>query len=1343
VPVDAAAAQDGIAVRRWADGSDPGPGTVADLRERIEAVMLVDRDRLVERLDRVERPERAGRRRSEGRDRLLREVARAEERVERRRRAVPAVTYPESLPVSERRQEISDAIRDHQVVIVAGETGSGKTTQIPKICLELGRGVTGMIGHTQPRRIAARTVAERIAEELDVPLGSAVGYAVRFNDQVGDDTLVKLMTDGILLAEMPRDRLLRRYDTVIIDEAHERSLNIDFLLGYLARLLPQRPDLKVVITSATIDTERFSEHFARAPIVEVSGRAYPVEVRYEPVVDDAERDRDQTEAICDAVEELVAEAPGDILVFLSGEREIRDTADALGRLQLPDTEVLPLYARLSAAEQHRVFRPHQGRRVVLATNVAETSITVPGIRAVVDPGTARVSRYNARTKVQRLPIEPVSQASANQRAGRCGRVGPGVCIRLYSEEDFAGRPEFSDPEILRTNLASVILQMAALGLGAVAEFPFVDPPDGRQIAAGLALLDEIGALEDPTGEPVLTPIGRRLARLPVDPRLGRMILEAERNGCVREVTIVAAGLSIQDPREWPADKRAQAAEHHRRFADADSDFVAYLNLWDYVRERQRELSSSQFRRLCRREFLNFQRVREWQDLVTQLRQVSHDLGIGANRTPAERDALHRSLLAGLLSHIGVRAGDDKPTGGKGRDRRGEDRRGRDYEGARGTRFSIGGGSGLAKKSPRWVMAAELVETNRLWARTVARIEPEWAERLGAHLVKRSYGEPTWDRRRAAAVALERVTLYGVPIVTSRRVDYGRLDPQVAHELFVRHALVEEDWDTRHGFLAANRAAADAVRAVEDRVRRRDLLVDDDAIYELYDERVPASVISGRTFERWYRGVDPAVMRLTPGMLVVPGAGRIRFEDYPDRWEHGPQGRGPVLELSYLYDPLAEDDGVTVHVPLTVLNQVSAVGWDWHVPGFRPDLVAALVRSLPKDLRRNFVPAPEFARAFLQARGPADGPLLDTLADWLAVRAGAPVSLGAPSLEQLPPYLRVTFSVEDGRGRPLAASKDLDALKARLRRPLRQVVAEASASAEQHGLTTWGFGTLPRSIDTIVGDQVVRGYPALVDEGDTVGVRVLAEPDEQDRLMWEGTRRLLLLAVTPPVARAARRLPNDAKLALGYAPHADLGALLADCSTAVVDQLLADAGGPVRDPESWERLVASVRAGVADVATRVVTRTALALSWAHVVDTRLRGLTATVLGPSVDDIRAQLDRLVHPGFVTTTGGHRLIDLIRYLKGIERRLDKLADDPWRDRERMRPIRRLEAELDRLTGGRNPWTGYPEVDAVRWMIEELRVSVWAQMLGTPGPVSEARVKRAIDRLVGSRRSPAPGIS
>ncbi|WP_181423175.1 ATP-dependent RNA helicase HrpA, partial [Serratia marcescens] len=761
------------------------------------------------------------------------DIAAARQKVQVRAASCPRITYPESLPVSQKKQDILNAIRDHQVVIVAGETGSGKTTQLPKICLELGRGVKGLIGHTQPRRLAARTVANRIADELETPLGGSVGYKVRFNDQVGDNTLVKLMTDGILLAEIQQDRLLMQYDTLIIDEAHERSLNIDFILGYLRELLPKRPDLKVIITSATIDPQRFSRHFNNAPIIEVSGRTYPVEVRYRPVVDDGDdTDRDQLQAIFDAVDELGREGPGDILIFMSGEREIRDTADALNRLNLPHTEVLPLYARLSNSEQNRVFQSHHGRRIVLATNVAETSLTVPGIKYVIDPGTARISRYSFRTKVQRLPIEPVSQASANQRKGRCGRVSEGVCIRLYSEQDFLSRPAFTDPEILRTNLASVILQMTSLGLGDIAAFPFVEAPDKRNIQDGVRLLEELGAIATAeNGHYQLTPQGRQLAQLPIDPRLARMVLEAQKSGSVREVMIITAALSIQDPRERPMDKQQASDEKHRRFADKDSDFLAFVNLWDYLQEQQKANSSSQFRRLCRNDFLNYLRVREWQDIYTQLRQVVKELGLPINSTPSDYRSVHTALLTGLLSHIGQKDADKQ-----------------EFTGARNARFSIFPGSGLFKKPPKWTMVAELVETSRLWGRIAARIEPEWIEPLAQHLVKHSYSEPHWSKSQGAVMASEKVTLFGLPIVAARQVNYGSIDPLLCRELFIRHALVEGDWQTRHAFFRENQKLRAEVEELEHKSRRRDILVDDETLFGFYDRRIPNDVVSGRHFD---------------------------------------------------------------------------------------------------------------------------------------------------------------------------------------------------------------------------------------------------------------------------------------------------------------------------------------------------------------------------------------------------------------------------------------------------------------------------------------------------------------
>ncbi|WP_240759960.1 ATP-dependent RNA helicase HrpA, partial [Phytoactinopolyspora endophytica] len=925
-----------------------GP-SVADLRARLAELSIRDEHRLRRRLDGIRKS-----RRDENASAALREAAAeveaAEKRVASRVSSVPRIVYPEQLPVSQRKDDIAAAIRDHQVVIVAGETGSGKTTQLPKICLELGRGVRGAIGHTQPRRLAARTVAERIAEETKTELGEAVGYQVRFTRKADDDTLVKLMTDGILLSEIGQDRMLRRYDTLIIDEAHERSLNIDFILGYLKQLLPRRPDLKVIITSATIDPERFATHFG-APIIEVSGRTYPVEIRYRPLVADnstgAENDdggadeesgepRDQVQAIVAAIDELALEPPGDVLVFLSGEREIRDTADALNKRfagtahRGAGTEVLPLYARLSAAEQHRVFQSHNGRRIVLATNVAETSLTVPGIRYVVDPGTARISRYSHRTKVQRLPIEPISQASARQRAGRCGRVADGVCIRLYSEDDYESRPAFTDPEILRTNLASVILQMTALGLGDVAAFPFLDPPDRRSVSAGVDLLHELGALDPQAKDPrkSLTDLGRRLSQLPVDPRIARMILEADRQGCAREVITIAAALSIQDPRERPADHQQAADEKHARFRDPTSDFATLLNLWRYLGDEKRARTSNQFRKMCRTEFLNYLRVREWQDLDAQLRSLVKPLGVKLNDGPGGADNIHRALLAGLLSHIGVKEG-----------------QGNEYLGARGTKFGIFPGSGLFKKPPKFVMAAELVETSRLWARMNARIDPEWAETLAGHLVKRSYSEPHWSKKSGAVMAHEKVTLYGVPIVASRRVLYSKVDPELCRELFIRHALVEGDWETRHRFFHHNRELLEDVEDLEHRARRRDILVDDETLFDFYDQRLPADVVSARHFDAWWkkaRHSDPELLTFSTDLLINDAAGGVQPDHYPDAWRHGEH----ELPLTYQFEPGSRADGVTVDVPLPVLNQVDPRGFDWQVPGMREELVIALIKSLP-------------------------------------------------------------------------------------------------------------------------------------------------------------------------------------------------------------------------------------------------------------------------------------------------------------------------------------------------------------------------------------------------------------
>jgi ATP-dependent helicase HrpA len=1266
------------------------------------------------RRSRTDSPERTARREA-GRSRLL------------------PISYPD-LPVAKRRDEIAAAIRDHQVVIVAGETGSGKTTQLPKICLELGRGVAGLIGHTQPRRLAARTVAERIAEELGVELGGAVGYSVRFTDRAGEDTMVRLMTDGILLAEIQRDRDLRRYDTIIIDEAHERSLNIDFLLGYLKQLLPRRPDLKLIVTSATIDTARFAEHFGDAPVVEVSGRTYPVELRYRPIIDpdapDNDEERDQTTAVLDAVDELIAEHHGgesnDILVFFSGEREIGDTAEALRRHfagKREQVDVLPLYARLSSAEQHKVFAPHDVRRVVLATNVAETSLTVPGIRYVIDPGTARVSRYSHRLKVQRLPIEAVSQASANQRAGRCGRTSDGICIRLYSEEDFLARPEFTEPEILRTNLASVILAMTALGLGDVAAFPFVEPPDRRQVKDGVDLLEELGAFDPSQSDPGkrLTPVGRRLARLPVDPRLGRMVLEADRIGVLPDVLVITAAMSIQDPRERPPEHQQAADEKHRRFADDRSDFLGYRNLWLYLQAQQEALSSSAFRRLCRAEFLHYLRIREWQDLVGQLRQVARSLGLattGDLSAPGDDPRpVHVSLLPGLLSHVALWDPDR-----------------REYAGARGARFATWPGSALYKKPPRWVMAGELVETSRLWGRDLGRIEPEWVEPLAEHLVKRSYSEPHWSASSGAAMAFERVTLYGVPLVARRKVAYGRIDPEVSRDLFIRNALVQGEWRTHHEFFHANRALLEDVEELEHRARRRDIMVDDETLVAFYDERLPADVVSGRRFDAWWKKARrewPGLLTFDPAMLVRDDADQVSARDYPDTWRQG----DIELALSYQFEPGTEADGVTAHVPVTVLNRLASDGFDWQVPGLRPDLAVALLRSLPKALRRSFVPAPDSASAALAAIGPEPRaePFTDALARQLRAATGVTVPRDAWDLAKVPDHLRLTFRVEAGDGHLLAEGKDLGALRDRLAPKVRQTVAAAAADVERAGLTSWSFGELPATFARELDGRTVQGFPALVDEGATVAVRVLGSRREAQAATHDGVRRLLALTLPSPLKPVVARLDNASKLALGHNPHGSVPGLLDDCVTAALDLLLDRHGSPPADDAGFARLQAAVRAELPDTAYDVVVTAARVLASAHEVAARVTGTASPAVLPAWLDIRAQLARLVHPGFVTATGAARLPDLVRYLTAMQRRLDALTA-PGRDRDRLARVETVEREHAAWLAGLRPERRCePEVRAVRWMLEELRVSLFAQQLGTPYPVSEKRIYRAMDALDG----------
>ncbi|MGZ4622512.1 MAG: ATP-dependent RNA helicase HrpA [Blastococcus sp.] len=1315
---------------------------IDELRERLSALTLADEHRLRRRLDGLRRTRDADARERQ-RERIAADVAAAEVRIARRRSAVPVIGYPDELPVSQRRDDIAAALRDNQVVVVAGETGSGKTTQLPKIALELGRGVRGRIGHTQPRRIAARSVAERIAEELDTPLGEAVGFKMRFSDHVSDSTLVKLMTDGVLLAEIAHDRMLRQYDTIILDEAHERSLNIDFLLGYLAQLLPRRPDLKLVITSATIDVHRLAAHFSDAPVIEVSGRTYPVEVRYRPVVDPeapegspaADPDRDQVSAIVDAVDELVAEGPGDILVFLAGEREIRDTADALAERALPYTEIVPLYSRLSAAEQHKVFTPHTGRRIVLATNVAETSLTVPGIRYVIDPGTARISRYSHRTKVQRLPIEPISQASARQRSGRCGRTSDGIAIRLYTEEDYLGRPEYTDPEILRTNLASVLLQMAALDLGDVADFPFIDPPDRRAVADGLAVLGELGALEDSADgrQGKLTAIGRALAALPLDPRMARMVVEGDRRGVLEEVLVIAAGLTIQDPRERPAEHQQAADQLHARFADENSDFLALLNLWRYLGEQADALSGNQFRRTVKREFLHYLRIREWQDLHGQLRGTARRLGMTLGEPAPEPDekGITAALLAGLLSHVGMQVEQAK----------GDKRPGREYLGVRNTRFVIAPGTPLAKKPPRWVVAAELVETSRLFARTVARVDPEEVERLAAHLVTRQYSEPRWDAKRGSVVATERVLLYGLPLVVGRRVQYGSIDPVVSRELFVRHALVAGEWTTHHRFWADNQRAIEQVAALEERARRRDIRVDEDTLFDLYDARIPADVVSTRHFDRWWkaeRRTRPDLLTFTPEMLTnAAAAGQVRVEDYPDE-VHLTQGL--TLPLSYAFAPGTADDGVTVDVPLAVLDGLvdggasatSGESLAFTVPGLREELVTALLRTLPKQLRRGLVPIPDRVREVLPHIDPGE-PLLPALERELRRATAVTVPPDAWAPDQVPDHLRATFRVLDDQQRPLATGKDLAELRRRVAPQSRAGLARAAASVERTGLTDWAVGTLPRTVEIDRGGHRVTAYPALVDEGETVGVRVVATEAEAARLHRRGARRLLVLVAGSPARQITKSLSPRTRLALQFNPDGEIADLVADCVDAAADELITAAGGPPRDETAFSALVSSARDDLHRLTADTVGKVEAVLTRAREVAVAIGAAPGRrVPDAAIADLRRQMGGLLHRGFVAATGRRRLPDVVRYLTAMAHRLEKLPANAVRDELAMRQVAAVTAEYEQLRA-QLPDTGAPDdpVGRIRWMVEELRVGLFAQNVGTPRPVSEQRIYKAIDAL------------
>ena len=1317
---------------------------------------------------------------------------------------LPEITYPEALPVSQNLDVISKAIKNNQVVIIAGETGSGKTTQIPKICLSLGRGVEGLIGHTQPRRIAARTVANRIADELNTPLGAMVGYKVRFNDQVSDQSYIKLMTDGILLAEMQNDRLLRKYDTLIIDEAHERSLNIDFILGYLKQILPKRPDLKVIVTSATIDTSRFSQHFNNAPVIEVSGRTYPVELLYRPLFSskepskesskDASKDDDDSETsslqksqesrqsddgdiisgILNAVDELSDISHGDILIFLNGEREIRDTAAALEKANLPHTSILPLYARLTVQEQNRIFQSHSGRNIVLATNVAETSLTVPGIKYVIDPGTARISRYSYRTKVQRLPIEAISQASANQRAGRCGRVSSGVCLRLYSEEDFNNRPAFTDPEIIRTNLATVILQMMSLDLGDIHQFPFVQPPDSRNINDGVKLLEELAAISLSTqansahtkdnhpkvnqnkSQYTLTKAGRLLAKFPIDPRLSKMVLTAINLGCAEQLLIIVSGLSIQDPRERPHEKQQAADEKHNRFKSKTSDFVSLLKLWQYIHQQQKLLTNNQFRRLCKKEYLSYIRLREWQDVFSQLKQTFKEQNIklsslnisfellddstdksseSSSENSTEKnsekedqfDTLHQAILSGLLSHLGQQ--DEN----------------REFKGARGSKFYIFPGSALARKPPKWLMAAELVETSRLFARMVARIDPLWIEPLAEHLTKHNYSEPHWEKKQGAVMAFEQISLYGLIIVAKRKINFSRIEPQTCREIFIREALVNGDCTLHEKFFKHNHELVASIEALEQKARRKDFLIDEQQLFNFYDEKLPEQVLCLRSFLSWWKkeknnnGSDSGsdnknknenqTLHFTKAFLLNENASTLSVKEYPNTW----QQQALTLPLEYHFSPGDIDDGVSLIIPIGILNQVQIEGFDWLIPALRYELLIALIKSLPKSLRRNFVPAPNYAEACLSTMTEFDGDIQSALAKQLLRMTGVRLPENAWQDADIPLHLKMNFKILNEDNKLLKQGRDLEKLKVELQGKVKSSIQKvAEKGIEKTELTTWDFGDLPQSYEKKVASITIKAFPALVDKNKTVAIELFEHEAQAKLAMLKGTSRLIILNIPSPIKYLQTSLPNKAKLGLYFNPFGSITELLQDCIMAACQHLLLKQNHfPINDSEF---IVAKdyVRAEISDCVLHAAIKVEKALNLTHTIKKMMKGNVPLNTIQSHGDIKQQLEKLIFKGFVTETGIDKLDNMNRYLNAIIRRLEKLNIDPNQDRLKLLEVDKVSSNFKDIVDKQRKDIPLPEdIVETRWMLEEFRVSLFAQNLGTAYPISAKRILNHIKNI------------
>ena len=1236
---------------------------------------------------------------------------RTPEDIAQRLRNLPQPTYPDDLPVVTMRADIARAIADNQVVIICGETGSGKTTQLPKICLELQRGVHGMIGHTQPRRIAARTVATRIAQELKSPLGHAVGYKVRFSDKLSSNSYIKLMTDGILLAETQGDRELRAYDTLIIDEAHERSLNIDFLLGYLKRLMPRRPDLKIIVTSATIDATRFAEHFATdgkpAPVIEVSGRTYPVEVRYHPLgKNDSEDDKDLDEAIVDAVAELWRErAGGDVLVFLPGEREIREAAEALRKHHPKGAEILPLYARLSFEEQDRVFKSGGARRIVLATNVAETSLTVPGIHYVVDTGLARINRYSYRNKVEQLQIEKIARASADQRAGRCGRVAAGVAIRLYAEDDYAARPQYTDPEILRSSLAHVILRMKALRIGDVEDFPFIEAPTSRMIADGYQLLAELGAVD---ADKALTPVGWQLAKFPIDPRIARMIIAAKQENCLKEVLIIASALSVQDPRERPFDKAEAADRAHAQFVDDKSDFMAYLKLWQFFSEAiQHKKSNSKLAQELAAQFLSQRRLREWRDIHSQLTSLVAEIGMQANETPATPEQIHRALLAGLLGNIGFKNEDGE------------------YLGARGIKFTIFPGSGLRKAQPKWVMAGELVDTARLYARSVARIEPEWIEPLARDLVDRHYFDPHWERERAMVTAFERVTLYGITIVPKRRVHYGVINPQESREIFIRQALVAGDYATQSKFIQQNQLLIKEVQELEHKARKRDVLVSDEAIFAFYDALIPQDIVNGAGFEQWRREAEQknaAHLLLTREYLMRHAAEDITEAQFPDSLHAGEFD----VPLKYRFDPGHALDGITATVPLALLNKLDAAAFDWLVPGMVRDKVAFAFKALPKNWRRQLTPPAEHVTRFLQTEGAAHGLLGDAVARYASRAAGAPLAREEAAGIDYPPHLRCNYRVIDESGRELAQGRDLAALKAQLGEAAQLTFGATTTGIERKDIRAWDFGDLPQTLTFTRAGRKVTGYPALADEGDSVAIQLFDVEAAALASMRAGIVRLTRIVLKEQMRQLEKNLRGFEQAALQLRTIANVDELRADLVSAICDRAFIGDDELPRGLKAFEDQVKRARTRLPAV-NEAACRIFVTIATEHHLLSLALGAAKGTVARAANDIRAQLQRLVYKGFFNATPWPQLSQLPRYLQAMRMRLTKFPANAERDAKHAASIAQLWGRYEmRLDQQQKAGMVDPRLLEFRWHIEELRVSLYAQELKTPSPVSYKRLDK-----------------